>query len=267
MTDRIPKEEFLHLAKDLPLGESKRVDHICGPGRTMIISNKDEGVSAFCFRCNASGWHAHAKPSLAERLEKRREAKSWEDHCRDRPLQLPSGGSYDTADWPQYAKVWLYKAGLSNEAILRTGIYYHPGMDRVVLPVLDWEKVLYWQARGFDKDRPKYLNPKVDDKPVALFKGISTEIVVTEDLLSAIRVNGAGFSSACILGTNLSDSQATSLKKWGGAYVWLDPDDAGRKASRKITHQLEMMGFWVEEVKTRKDPKYYSDQEIREILK
>jgi len=48
--------------------------------------------------------------------------------------------------------------------------------------------------------------------------------------------------------------------------IWLDPDVAGRRASKKFARKLGLMGAHVREIKTDKDPKFYSDQEIKEIL-
>ena len=270
MNERIPTEEFLHHADNLASGETKRVDHICGGGKTMIVTHQEGGISAHCFRCNMHGFHVFPQPSLAERL-KRRSEKQEADAAVEREVRLPAGGSYCPKDWPHHAKVWLYKAGLSNDVIVKHGIYYHPATDRVVLPVTEGERLVYWQARGFDKHLDKYLNPKVADKPLAVYRGHLPCCVVTEDLLSAIRVNGAGYSAACPLGTSLSDSQALRLYLHALAMpvaIWLDPDVAGRRASRKFARQLSLMGAGahVREIKTDKDPKYYSDQEIKEIL-
>jgi len=110
------------------------------------------------------------------------------------------------------------------------------------------------------------------------------DIVLTEDVLSTIRV-GRHVASCSLLGTAVNveriaelltklragkevqqvewyRTEATSLR-FG---LWMDPDKAGRKATRRLAHSLSMQGHKVTLIKSDKDPKLYSDNQIRSIL-
>jgi DNA primase (bacterial type) len=176
-------------------------------------------------------------------------------------VRPPMPAEFDPSSWPLPARVWLYKAGLSNQRIIQLGFYWNPRMSRVVMPVLDGQRLLYWQARGFDKDRPKYINPPID-KP--LYKqGSGPVLVLTEDMLSAARV--AEVTAAwSILGTSLLDDDKINDIIGTGlpVRVWLDPDGAGLKGRRKIVPKLRSYGVDAVSIKTAKDPKLYSKEEI-----
>jgi hypothetical protein len=164
--------------------------------------------------------------------------------------------------------VWLYKAGLGNEAIKAAGIYYCPRLDRVVLPVVSDDRLVYWQARGFDPERPKYINPAIDKANLTARYGEGGPLVLVEDILSAIRVGevARGWS---LLGTNISDSTAARVKAARGVdnvLIWLDPDGAGRKARGRLRNALCLVGITPRIIRTDLDPKLYSREEIRRIV-
>jgi hypothetical protein len=203
------------------------------------------------------------RPSLAERLARLREEIT-ADSVAEQDIRPPTPMEFDPRIWPLPARVWLYKAGLSNELILQLGFYWNPWMQRVVMPVLDGLTVRYWQARGFDKDRPKYINPKVD-KP--LFKqGSGPLLCLTEDMLSAARV-GEVTAAWSILGTSVDDSKIAQIVATGlPVKVWLDPDAAGLKGRRKLVPRLRAFGVDATSVKAERDPKLYSREEIEKFL-
>lgn len=260
-------DTWLPQAKTLALGQSRRFGHVCGPGRVLKADHKDEGYSAWCHRCNDKGWHPHPQPSLAERIA-RLNAKKEADAKTEADFRPPMPAAWDASLWPLHARVWLYKAGLGNAAIKAAGIYYCERLDRVVLPVIANDSLAYWQARGFDPDRAKYINPAVDKTKLIARYGSSGPLVITEDMLSAIRCGevARGWS---ILGTNLSDHQAAAIREARGTHdvcIWLDPDKAGRMARSKVRNALALVGVEARIIRTDKDPKLYSREEIRRYI-
>lgn len=254
---------WLPAAQELQLGQRNRVPHDCGDGRVMLVENKPEGWSAWCHRCSDKGWHPKPTPSLAERLTALKTATSADEKAAA-DVRPPMPAEFDPVQWPMVARVWLYKAGLSNERIAKLGFYWNPDMRRVVMPVLsDQGKLVYWQARGFD-DRPKYINPPVD-KP--LYKqGTGPLLVLTEDILSAARV-GEVTVAWSILGTSADDRIITDIVATGlPVRVWLDPDKAGLKGRRKLVPKLRAYGVDAVSIKTALDPKFYSNEEISKFL-
>lgn len=266
-TDFLDKSEWLHLAQALERGGKAMHPHLCGGGAKLLVENKDTGYACWCYRCSVGGFEPHPKPSLVERIAALRATAEAEERIASDP-RPPLPAEFNPRSWPLEAKVWLYKSGLSNATIKANGFYWCERIKRVVLPVLDGSKLVYWQARGFDPDRPKYLNPKID-KPVYKSGPLSATgpIVLTEDILSAVKV-GQIATAWARLGTGpLSDALLTELASTGREIsVWLDPDEAGIKGRIRIGKQLRALGVSVRIIRAEQDPKYYSLDQIKELL-
>lgn len=260
----LPTAEWLAQAEELPVGSRRRVNHLCGGGRTLLVEHKADGYSAWCHRCSDKGWHPHPTPSLAERIA-RLTAERASDSAAEARMAPPVPTEWNPSLWPLPARVWLYKAGFSNDAIQQNGFYYAEHLARVVLPVLQGDTVTYWQARGFDPSRPKYLNPIID-KPLAWY-GDTGPTVITEDILSAARV-GEVATGVSLLGTSIPDRHLSSIRarSAAGVLVWLDPDLAGRKGRSRVARQLALAGLTPRIIRTPLDPKYYSKSQIEELI-
>ena len=256
----IERASWEHHTRGLPLGRRARVDHDCGPGRTLIVEHKDDGYAAYCFRCGEPGFIPHPPMSLSERLAKLEKVRMLEAKVQERP-DLPEPRECDPQQWPDAARLWLYKVGFSNDDIERHGFYYHEPTGRVVLPIYDGDSVVYWQARSVDGRQPKYLNPFVDRSNVAAKYGTGDVIVVTEDLLSAARV--ARVTEAwSVLGTKLPDGVAMQLIHTGKPIIlMLDPDKAGQQGNVKMRRTLLSLGGDARIVVPRRDPKYLTKEE------
>ena len=254
-----PRSFEKHTA-NLKLGGRLRTNHDCGPGRTLLLSRNEDGVSAYCFRCGEPGFIKDER-TLQERiaaLAKVREA----DAVATTP-ELPQPRITNVQLWPKEYRVWLYKAGLSNDAIERLGFYWHPVTQRVVMPVFDAGELVYWQARSLNPNVPKYINPAVVRGTVVPRYGRGGPcIVLTEDILSAVKV-GYVNEAWSIMGTSLPDKVALQLVQAARpVLVMLDPDDAGRKGTAKIIDQLRLLGLQVGTFMGRADPKLLSLKEI-----
>ena len=170
-------------------------------------------------------------------------------------------------------------SGLLKRDISTLGIYYHADTDRVVIPVVDEHGVLvYWQARAYDwtrrSTRPKYLNPKQVSAHMGVWFEGEGPRVLTEDYLSAYRVSKAGFATATLMGTKLSEKVlARLLAEDRPVLVWLDNDQGrymsnpGQEAAAKIVAKLRAVGLRVGNVVGDRDPKRYSRKEIINLLK
>lgn len=261
-------ETWLPQARELAPGQRRTVGHICGPGNKLIIEHKPDGFSAWCYRCSDKGWHPHPQPSLAERIARLRAVEQQEVAAEASPAP-PLPAEFDPTQWPLPARVWLYQAGFNNDTIRGTlGAYWNEKLKRVVLPVREGDRIGYWQARGFDPDRPKYLNPPTD-KPLAVYG--SGPVVAVEDILSAARV-GEVVRGVALLGTKLPDRTllhlASLAREAGGEVrVWTDDDPAGRKARAWLVKVLPTLGLGVRHIRTPRDPKTYSKSEIEEIIR
>lgn len=255
---------WLHKAQALAEGQRQRATHDCGDGMVLTVDHKANGWGAWCHRCHEPGWVFKPTPTIAERAAKLRATKQ-ADESIERTVRPPKPANFDPSTWPLPARVWVYKAGIGNDLIKELGFYYHEPTKRVVMPVLDGDKLLYWQARGFDPDHAKYLNPSVPDKP-AYKRGAGPVLVLTEDILSAVRVGGVT-EAWCLMGTSITDLMLSAiLAADKPVRVWLDPDGAGVKGRRKFVPKLRAYGIDASAIRSDKDPKYYSKEEIANQL-
>jgi hypothetical protein len=265
MPDYLDPADWLHFAEQLERGKKSMHEHSCGSGNKLLVENADAGFKAWCYRCNISGFKPHPQPSLSERIAALKDQRSADIAVESDP-RPPMPANFEPSTWPLEPRVWLYKCGLSNDIIKANGIYWCERIKRVVLPVLDGSKLVYWQARGFDKDRPKYLNPKID-KPVYKSGPYGAgPLVLTEDFLSALKV-GQVCRAWSILGTALTTALASEIARLNvPVLVWLDPDEAGRKGRRRIVASLRAMGVDARIIRAEQDPKYFSLDQIKELL-
>ncbi len=266
----IPAREFKNIGESLNVGQRTRHEHSCGDGRTLVVSRNERGISCWCHRCHAKGWIPDER-SLAERIQALSQAQEWDQVAAD-SLELPGPGKFDPQDWPDQPRVWLYKAGFSNDEIRRHGWYWNPRMQRVILPVRNMDgKVIYWQGRGFDPGRPKALNPTVNREGLVAKYGQGDWIALCEDVLSAAKVGGVGEAWA-LLGTVLSLSTALALSEAGRpVLLMLDDDPAGRRGAAEAAKTLNLLGVRNHQVYFGKDPKLTSRAVIKakaqEVLK
>lgn len=252
----------------------------CRKDRSRVISHSEKGYSTYCFRCGEDSreFIPHGERSLADRVKHRRELEQYA--AQSGPLRLPEDF---TEVIPPAGLVWLLKGGVSTARAAQYGIGWSEKLNRVVIPVRDNGELLAVQMRAvLPNQQPKYLNVTGgEESPV--FKAYSGPIrahtglfVLTEDILSAIRIQGAQRApmgepayvyALASLGTHLS--QRAAAKILGIAergFVWYDGDEAGIKGARKALKVLQLQGARALAVRTDEDPKAYSNAEILEIL-
>lgn len=267
---KLRKESWLHLAKNLNPNTRRYYDHVdCGAGRTLVVSADENGWSAHCFRCNADGFEPYGTRNLSELqnvhygLLQRKDIAFEKGSCK-----LPADF---TKEIPDYAAIWLYKAGIFKSTAEAYGFGWSDSIKRVVLPLYENGRLVYMQARSIDGRKPKYLNNSACSKSGILFKGNSLQgstVVITEDILSAVRVSSLSIASVSTLGTQVSTEHANWIaQRYSKAVFWYDGDEAGRKGAENGTRLLSLLGVVVKAIRTTQDPKTYSNREILNILK
>ena len=261
-------ESWLPQASSLLIGQKRYYQHECGAGRKLIVSRDTKGFSAWCFRCNDEGWAPGPQLSLAERIESRnRLLRGDESLARGSDAgALPMPQVREVSEWPREAALWLYKAGLGAPEIASLGAYYHPDTDRVVLPVMEHGVPVFWQARSVTGRTPKYLSPQVDRSKLLPRYGSAASVTLTEDLLSAFKI-GLVAEAWCLMGTHANPRLIGALlERNAPVSVWLDPDGPGRRGANKVHKQLKAYGIEVRIVRSTKDPKLHTFDEIKEHL-
>lgn len=261
---KIEAREFEAVASTLRMGQRTRAEH-CGMGEPMQVSNARAGFAAYCHRCGGKGFIPH-QLSLAERIAQFKDAHEADQEAR-LSLRLPEPRLVAPQQWPTNARVWLYKGGFSNDDIERLGFYYHERMQRVVMPVYNNGRLVYWQARGFIADMPKYLNPVTDrSQLVAKYGQPSRFVVLTEDILSAFKVSKVTEAWA-LMGTNLHDAILADLIRKDAVLLYMgDPDAGGDKGWASIVKRAQAVGLQCYDVRMSADPKRLSVSDIREHL-
>lgn len=261
----LSKASWLPLAAGLALGARLRTDHDCGGGRTLTISRSEDGLSAYCFRCNDKGWEPAPPEPLAVRLARLTKQRE-QDAKVGGSAALPTPMVREWGEWPARYRLWLLKAGLCSADLPGLGAYYHPPSDRVVLPVFRGSQPVFWQARAVDGRQPKYLAPPVDKHTVIPAYGSGPSVTLTEDLLSAYKV-GKISEAWSMLGTSLNNNMLAALVQRGMLVnVWLDPDPAGQKGAAKVLAKLRATGVPCRNIISKVDPKLVHLSEIKELI-
>mgnify|MGYP003449796010 CR=1 FL=1 len=267
---------WLTVAKTLPAGGKVKVK-CCSADNSMLVSNDRRGYRGHCFRCGDSPFVPHGLFSITDLARRKAEQAL----LAERTVKLPRDF---TTDIPPSEAVWLYENGLSADIAEHYGFGYSASLRRVVLPVYQNGSLQGFTARSTINERPKYIEKMasasegifLSDPRVILpsYKAWAEtdgpDIVFTEDILSAVRAGRIVKRAVSIMGTSVSPEQihaaaglpTDSLR----IAVWLDPDKAGRRGAFKLVRTLTLMGYDVQTVQSKKDPKKYTYKQIQEYL-
>ncbi|MGX9389642.1 toprim domain-containing protein [Nitrobacteraceae bacterium UC4449_H16] len=265
---------WLATAKTLQAGRRIRIE-CCSQDKSLMVSNEERGYRAYCFRCGPRGFVAHGDFSI-DQLRRRREefALLQEAHVR-----LPKDF---TTEIPPNEAIWLLRAGIGNVLAKACDFGYSRSLRRVVLPVKGIRgELIGFTARSTIGAKPKYIErmctgsavfvadpvtalPATEDWP----EGSGPDLVITEDILSAVRVGRLAKRCVALLGTTANAEQLAHIlpSADGRISIWLDPDRAGRVAAQKLERTLALQGYTTKRIRTKQDPKCYSNREIRRLL-
>lgn len=119
--------------------------------------------------------------------------------------------------------------------------------NRIILPIIEQQKIVYYQARSVDGGLPKYLNPKIfgygkSDFVFNLDKiQFGDSIIICEGIFSAI---AAGEKAIALLGKELSEIQKAKIlkKRPERITILLDPgeDLSALKIADKLRGRTEV---------------------------
>jgi len=262
--------EWLDIAKELPVGQTIRSDcPQCGWNtntNAAIINHSAKSYSLYCNACNYNPFEIKGKLTLQELAH----IKQLNDKAADwstKSVQLPKD---TTEEIPIKGRLWLYSNGITESMWKENNIGYSPSLERVILPVYDDRATICWyQGRAINTgQRPKYLQPKRERETILFTakhnRPEQTCAIITEDILSAIRVNTAGNSYA-LMGTKITTAQSAYLSKYDQVIIWLDGDKAGRRAATSIAKSLALVTK-VRILRTDLDPKKLSNIEICKLV-
>lgn len=236
----------------------------CGDSRTRLyVKRTSKGHLYHCHNCGFRGFQRGGLLTPSETVRVLKQEPQLETTIV-KDVRLPNDF---TTEIPPEGLAWLYKYGITDEEIRAYGLGYSPSLQRLILPVYSEGDLVYWQGRSLNKDqKPKYINVKQGGRDVYFSRNTESDWgCLVEDILSAIKV-GRVTSSIGLLGSYIPSILSRNLLEFDRVYIWLDEDKW--KDSVKYARKLSvLLGKRVTPIRTELDPKEYSTEGIREILK
>jgi hypothetical protein len=214
--------------------------------------------SAWCFGC-----HYRCRPDGVDRFLLDNQASILKDKHASPPDDLCN-------DFPRHVVEWLVKYDISIPEALKHGWKYSPSWNQLVFLFKDQEgKVEAWQARNFTEGKPKYYSQGLINGILPIFhttksQSVERTLLIVEDVISAARIAHQSDAMPC-LGSHLPVRKINALKRlYSRLIVWLDHDKW--KEACEIADKAKWLGMSARVVYTEKDPKEYSDDEIRKNI-
>ena len=173
-------------------------------------------------------------------------------------------------DIPKDPMDWLKSFTITNDEIKKHRFMWSPSMEMLIFAALDKDnKVCMWQGRNFKKypfDKPKYLT-KGPKSGIIYKAGLENNkdkaVIITEDLLSAIKV-GRIYQSVPLFGSSVPLEMVRTLaKQYDILGIWLDSDKRIEAVKQALRASQYMPTFVVE---SQLDPKAYHLEAITELI-
>lgn len=267
------QDEDINTAMSLSVGEQINVNHIdCSAGedrkKRLYLKRVDNGIISYCHHCNE---HSFVPSNTGKGKRTKAYAKSsCTNSASKRPFSLPNDIESVPSEWPAKARVWCYQYGITDGELTRHGICYSERLKRVVLPVWANGKLQSFQTRKiFDEDcKPKYLTYGNKDSVFHVKHDDGNKLCIVEDILSSIKA-GRYVNTMALGNTTLSDAQMNLIisNSYTEFVVFLDDDNAQvKKAQLVIKNRLEQIGTVTIIHSNGRDPKEYSDEELKLCL-
>jgi hypothetical protein len=189
-----------------------------------------------------------------------------------------------THDFPSYVCGWFTECGI--DVPKDNLIKYSPDKDWLVflIPWIDHptvgddEEEIFisgFVAKSFGNTQAKYYSSAPKYPLYVPSWGYTDTIVLVEDIRSALKLSyhlherRKGESSLALLGTDWGGKRGLiNYLAWLGiknVHIWLDGDEAGQKGAEKLYNRLKLY-FNCRIIKTELDPKWYTPEQIEEIL-
>lgn len=149
--------------------------------------------------------------------------------------------------------------------IIKYYIHWSPKDQRICFPIYINKEFIGWQGRSLTK-KPKWYSQGLNDFVIYLTNNTTTTVVLVEDIISAINVGKQPISCCCLFGSIVLLKKIQQLHKMGydKFILWLDKDKEIESIKRTI--ELRNLGFTCYSLTTDKDPKYYTQDEIKNLL-
>lgn len=247
---RIPHEDFVPAGMKLLLGQQQRINHLnCPAGadsrQRLYIKRQGGKLLAYCHNCGGWGVRGINRRDVKaiDELLVEHESAQRNGHGE---LVLPEDKQMDPDTWPGEAANWVYKYGITRDEIIDHELCYSSAWNRVILPVYENGKLVFWQGRAVNEwQDPKYISAKSHAKAMffahANLASGRNKCIITEDILSAIKVS-RWCDSIALLGTSPDfDGLRDRLENYKRVGIFLDPDHAGHTKSIELEKRLDLV--------------------------
>lgn len=261
LIEELPNEWF---DVEMKMGVPVRYRHPgCSDGkdRALSVIRTQRGWYVHCFRCDESGFKPADNLSPDQVLRWYKEPELENESTEE--VKLPHDYSSKIS---RIGLAWLFACGITPYEIDLYKIGYSVSKDRVILPVYEDNQLVYWQGRylGDDPKRPKYINQYKAGRRDIYFKVVHDRFdkaVVVEDILSAINV-GRVRDCYALLSAHVPDRLMFGLgERYKKILLWLDYDKGEKMGQWCLRYRS--FGLSVSFLHTDKDPKYFSEEEIK----
>jgi hypothetical protein len=171
--------------------------------------------------------------------------------------------------YPHKAIEWIEQYQLTREDLYKHNVLWSETMQRLIFPVFGDGHLIAWQGRYFGDlpDKPKWYG-KGNLKDTYNILNQTNRIVLTEDIISAIKVSKCGVGAMPLYGSFVGRERFKRLynliNKDDEVLVWLDPDK--RKEGTKEAELGRLYGINCRTILSSYDPKEHSYEEIKRIL-
>ena len=257
---------------EAPLYVPMRFNHSeCSQGKDdcLLVTRFPSMWKWYCHRCKEHGIIKmdNLPPEDVIKLWKSNNIQKNKPRQSQEEIRLPMDFTNNIQNYPN-PYIYLMGNGITDEEIVKYNIGYSHYYKRVIFPVYQNDELVYWQGRTIEeltKDNPKWINIKKVGREDVYFNatGPGSGVVLVEDILSAIKVARVR-SCTALLGSYISNRLKLSLINCD-VMIWLDYDK--KKEAMDYAMGMRAMGINTNFRVTRKDPKEYSTEEIKEILK
>lgn len=145
------------------------------------------------------------------------------------------------------------------------------GVDRYVVPIKDCENEISCVYAKYivENKSPRHYCAGAR-MPYVHRHADSSVMVIVEDLESFMKLY-ADYNVCALLGTGhrktLNLKEVLKHSPYYPIKIWLDSDQAGYNAAKRLAHRLDWEFHDIEIIQTTKDPKNYSRDQIQEILR
>jgi hypothetical protein len=247
---RLRKDEFVPFAP-ARIGEQTSRNHEgCSAGtdtkKRLYIKRVPGGILAYCQHCSYAGYDVLRKTDedadTLRRWIKNPDSVDLPIVNRDNDVfQIWESYKDNKASWETQAWLERYHFKADNTA------YRFDNRGRVCLCIKDmYSRFLGYQVRN-PNTVPKYISHYYAFRPLGgswNIQGAHT-LVITEDILSGLRIGEASYNSLALMGTVIKQHDEETLIKNSKAFqriiLWLDADEAGVKGTKALWSRLKFL--------------------------